>query len=251
MVDRGFQPAIGKARLEGQLTHGSLFAGIGGFDLGFERAGIKTVWQVEIDPFCRKVLEKHWPKLEKFADVEQMCYLEDSHAKTLASLDTEPDWTESALDFGGNTYEPFAWFDPNFATVENVAALLQRGMGTVLGDLARIGYDSQWSRLSACAFGATHMRQRVFIVAHPHSLNGRPRFRDSYARAFRPLQTFDGFESARAGSRLRLANPSELYRGADGITFGMDRNRGIGNMVYPQIAEWIGRRIVACHEQTL
>jgi hypothetical protein len=121
----------------------------------------------------------------------------------------------------------------------------------VAEDLARIGYDSQWSRLSACAFGATHMRQRVFIVAHPHSLNGRPRFRDSYARAFRPLQTFDGFESARAGSRLRLANPSELYRGADGITFGMDRNRGIGNMAYPQIAEWIGRRIVACHEQTL
>ena len=52
-----------------QLTHGSLFAGIGGFDLGFERAGFKTVWQVEIDPFCRKVLEKHWPNVQRFDDV--------------------------------------------------------------------------------------------------------------------------------------------------------------------------------------
>jgi hypothetical protein len=42
-------------------TMGSLFAGIGGFDLGFERAGFKTKWQVEIDPYCRKVLEKHFP----------------------------------------------------------------------------------------------------------------------------------------------------------------------------------------------
>jgi len=50
------------------LTHGSLFAGIGGFDLGFERAGIKTVWQVEIDPFCQKVLEKHWPNTQRFQD---------------------------------------------------------------------------------------------------------------------------------------------------------------------------------------
>ena len=52
-----------------QLTHGSLFAGIGGFDLGFERAGIKTIWQVEIDEYCRRVLEKHWPDVERFSDV--------------------------------------------------------------------------------------------------------------------------------------------------------------------------------------
>lgn len=51
------------------LTHGSLFAGIGGFDLGFEWAGIKTIWQVEIDEYCQKVLAKHWPDVERFGDI--------------------------------------------------------------------------------------------------------------------------------------------------------------------------------------
>ena len=52
-----------------ELTHGSLFSGIGGFDLGFERAGFKTVWQVEIDDYATKVLEKHWPNVRRYRDI--------------------------------------------------------------------------------------------------------------------------------------------------------------------------------------
>lgn len=51
------------------MTHGSLFAGIGGFDLGFERAGFKTVWQVEIEPFCQAILKTRFPKAKRFADI--------------------------------------------------------------------------------------------------------------------------------------------------------------------------------------
>ena len=54
------------------LTHGSLFSGIGGFDLGFERAGIKTLWQVECDPYALKVLEKHWPDVKRYTDVRSV-----------------------------------------------------------------------------------------------------------------------------------------------------------------------------------
>ena len=56
---------------QGWMTHGSCFSGIGGFDLGFERAGIKTVWQIEIDPYCRKVLAQHFPEAMRYEDIEK------------------------------------------------------------------------------------------------------------------------------------------------------------------------------------
>lgn len=235
------------------LTVGSLFAGIGGFDLGFERAGFEIRWQVEIDPFCRSVLAKLHPKAQRFDDVrtvgrhnlEQVDFIiggfpcqDISFAGDGAGLDGERSglWSEYrriVRELG-----------PRGFVVENVAALLARGLGRVLGDVADLGFDAEWSSLSACALGLTHMRQRLFIVAYANSQHGRPRLRDSYARSFRPLQTIDGFARSRAGAKARVANPSELYRGADGVRFGRERNRGIGNAVAPDVAEWIARRIL-------
>src|SRR5947208_11045335 len=161
-----------------EITHGSLFAGIGGFDLGFERAGIKTIWQVEIDDYCRRVLAKHWPSVERFSDVRGVgkdvlapvdivsggfpCQ-DLSNAGKRAGIDGERSglWSEM--------HRVICELRPRYVVVENVAALLIRGMGRVLGDLAEIGYDAEWDCFRASDFGAPHERERVFLIAYPHS----------------------------------------------------------------------------------
>lgn len=236
-----------------------LFSGIGGFSLGLERTGgFETVAFCEIEPFCRKVLAKHWPDVPIYEDVRALtadqlaadgiavdvicggfpCQ-DISYAGYGAGLAGERSglWSEYARIIGE--------IRPRFVVVENVAALLDRGMAVVCGDLARLGYDAEWSVISACSVGAPHMRRRVFIVAYPDSEHGRKRLRHTAARARRPLQEIHDFSGSRAGWRARLANPSELYGGADGLPNGMERNRAIGNSIVPQVSELIGRAILA------
>src|SRR6185312_15732678 len=133
---------------------------------------------------------------------------------------------------------------------ENVTALFERGIAEVLGALADRGLDAEWSTVSMCSVGAPHMRQRVFIVAHANGIDGRSRLRHSIARAFRQIQARDGTPRARASFRARLANPSALYGGADGIPHGPQRNRAIGNAVGPDVAEVIGCAIIESESMT-
>ena len=158
------------------MTHGSLFAGIGGFDLGFRWAGIETVWRVEIDPYCRKILERHFPEAERFNDVRE-CGAHNlkpvdiltggfpcqdiSYAGKGAGIDGERSglWREM--------HRIICELRPPYVVVENVPALLTRGMGQVLGSLAESGYDAEWESLPAAAFGAPHIRDRVWILAYP------------------------------------------------------------------------------------
>jgi DNA (cytosine-5)-methyltransferase 1 len=248
-----------------QLTHGSLFAGIGGFDLGFERAGFKTVWQVEIDEYCRRVLERHFPKARRFGDVKECsghrpkplccikpCHLEHVDVVTGGFPCQDISFAGSGRGLDGERSGLWAEYfrivrelRPAVLVVENVAALLQRGIERVLGDLASIRYDAEWSVVSGCSLGSTHMRRRLFIVAYADRIDGRPRVRHTVAPTFWPLQEIDSFSSARTGWKARLANPSELYRDADGIPFGLERNRAIGNSVMPAQSQWIAERIKA------
>jgi DNA (cytosine-5)-methyltransferase 1 len=221
-------------------------------DLGLERAGMVCRWQAEIDPFCRKVLEKDWPKVRRYEDVkgiDEGCERVDLIAGGFPCQDISYAGYGAGLDGDrSGLWWEFARviriLGPSLVIVENVAALLNRGMGDVLGTLSSLGYDAEWSVVSACSVGHTHMRRRMFIVAHANGVDGRPRVWNLEQRRKWKVSQVDSFARTRADQKARLANPSELYRGADGVPFGMDRNRAIGNSVPPQVAEWIGRRIM-------
>jgi DNA (cytosine-5)-methyltransferase 1 len=152
----------------------------GGFSLGLKRAGMRTVAFCEIDPYCQRVLAKHWPSVPCYPDVRELTgdhLRSDGIAVDLiaggfpcqdlsvagkgAGLDGERSglWSEYARIIGE--------VRPRYVIVENVAALLGRGLSRVLGDLAALGFDAEWHCIPASAVGAPHRRDRVWIVAYP------------------------------------------------------------------------------------
>lgn len=241
-----------------------LFSGIGGFSLGLERAGgFETVAFCEIEPYPRAVLAKHWPNVPCYDDVRTLtadALLRDGIAvDVICGGFPCQDLSRAGLGAGIAGERSGLWGEfarligeirPRFAILENVAALLDDGMGTVLGDLAAIGYDAEWSTVSACALGAPHMRQRVFAVAYPNGQHGREGLRHPAPRAQRSVQEIYDLEGARARQRARLEDPSALYGGANGVPFGMERNRAIGNSIYPEVPTVIGRAIMQAEGMT-
>jgi len=161
----------------------SLFSGIGGLDLGLQRAGMTIAGQVEIDPWCRRVLAKHWPEVPRHDDVRTAAGWWGGRAAPDLVAGGFPCQPVSVAGRGlAQVDERWLWpafadivrqLRPRFVFVENVPGLLGRGMGDVLGDLASLGYDAEWDCLSAADFGAPHLRKRIWIVGM--SLNGHGR----------------------------------------------------------------------------
>ncbi len=243
------------------MTFGSLFSGIGGMDLGLERAGWRCAWQVEIDDYARRVLRKHWPSVPMFADVRD-CGRANLWPVTLIAGGF-PCQDISEANVGGvglRGARSGLWWEfhriiselrPSFALVENVANLLNRGIGDVLGSLADIGYDAEWSIISACAFGASHARERLFVVAYPQRSERRSfgagwgDLDNPHVGVLTERQKGSGGAAQRDQEVVRAIGAREPgVRGvADGVPYRMDRLRGIGNAVAPFVAEYVGRRI--------
>jgi DNA (cytosine-5)-methyltransferase 1 len=263
-----------------EITFGSLFAGIGGFDLGFERAGMQCKFQVEIDDYANRVLAKHWPNVHRERDirlcgghnlspVDIICggfpCQDISYAGRGAGLDGE----RSGLFF--EAVRLVCELRPRVVVLENVAALLTRGLDRVLGTLAEIGYDAEWHCIPAASVGAPHIRDRVFVIAYArdlrrdtgrsgqslsrHRLDGENRDvanADKSITSEKRLQRGGQFMRAggdqEADSRRGLdgnwITEPDVGRVAHGVPARVHRLRGLGNAVVPQVAEFIGRQIV-------
>jgi DNA (cytosine-5)-methyltransferase 1 len=127
---------------------------------------------------------------------------------------------------------------PKYALVENTAALTARGLFAVLGDLAEIGYDAEWHCVPACAVGAPHTRERLFILAYPTGGDGKERLRPWSGR-LRALSE-GGHRSVRCHW---LGAVERNARSGAGATNRVDRTRSVGNSASPQVIEEIGYMI--------
>ena len=131
---------------------------------------------------------------------------------------------------------------PKVVVLENVAALVVRGLREVLGGLAEIGYDAEWTTLSAARFGAPHLRNRVFIVAYPMRVGSLQQQEHERRSSTEAVAARDGQGGGQTYWEVNEA-PSLVCGVDDGISRWMDRHRALGNAIVPQCAEYVGRRI--------
>lgn len=234
------------------LTFGSLFAGIGGFDLGFERAGMECKWQVEIDDYANRVLAKHWPHVKRWPDVRTWPQPDTEWVDVICGGFPCQDITSSGKREGIRGERSGLFFEviriirhlrPHYLVLENVSDLLSRGMDTVLGELADVGMDAWWDCIPAAAFGVPQRRFRTFIVAYSPGCGFSPGGEWFKGRTRSKLGSHhDGLDEA---ERRFQTCASLAGRKDDGIPRWMDRVRVCGNAVNPDAAEYIARRILA------
>jgi DNA (cytosine-5)-methyltransferase 1 len=254
-----------------KLTLGSLFSGIGGLELGLERTGgFRTVWQVEHDPLCQSILAKHWPDCGRWDDVRTFppAPAADWRCDVICGGFPCQDISWSNFKGAGLAGEKSGlWRDyariigelqPRYVLIENVPAITFRGLGTVLNDLSDCGYDAEWNCIPAAAVGAPQLRRRIFVLAYP---NGK-RCQTDWSILHRPRETVAQEQEKRVrlwpGQRVACPSPAnrvrwlpnaELGRVADGVPEELDRFRMLGNSVVPQVAEWIGERVLHFNQQ--
>ena len=225
----------------------SLFSGIGGIDLGLERAGMECVAQVENDPWCNQILEKHWPAVPRWEDIHDLDPKELPDHDLIAGgfpcqdISTANSRTpRAALD--GERSGLWWKFDrvvaacrPRRVLVENVATNWRSWVPTVQRRLAIHGYWTAPLVLYAGSVGAPHQRGRVFVVGDTDS--------DGESTGAIHEEVARLSPASRDSGHWRLPPPEPL-RMDDGVSHGMDRLRGLGNAVVPQVAELVGRMIM-------
>jgi DNA (cytosine-5)-methyltransferase 1 len=270
------------------FTFGSLFAGIGGIDLGLERAGMTCEWQVEIDDYCTRVLEKHWPHVARYRNVRDCgthnlepvdliaggfpCQPHSVAGRRRGKADDRNLWPEYR--------RIVAELRPRWVLAENVPGIIHTMLDEVLSDLESLAYSVGTLVVPAVAFDAPHRRDRVFIVANAigggcqqegqcRSVAGvEGNGKDNtvsvaqsgafQAMANASVQGLEGEVSERGNGRQPRLSAEygqwpiepDVGRVADGVPHRVDRLRALGNAVVPQVAEWIGRQILEVDEQT-
>jgi DNA (cytosine-5)-methyltransferase 1 len=238
-----------------------LFSGIGGFSLGLERTGgFETVAFCEIEEFPRRVLAKHWPKVPCYHDVRELTA--DTLARDGIAVDVIcggfpcQDISNAGNQEGLDGERSGLWFEydrligelrPKVVIVENVKALLHRGLLEVLRCLAERGYDAWWENIQANSLGLPHERGRVWIVAYPSEVGckARDRVQALLLGEEVPWSSWQQMELRRTRSGGTRWVPNGVICSIDdGVSANVDGLGAAGNSIVPQIPELIGNAIL-------
>jgi len=234
-----------------------LFAGIGGMSLGLQRVGMRIVGHVEINPFCRAVLHKHWPEVPAHDDVRTAatwwhskprprvdvvaggypCQGESTMGKRLG--DADPRWLWPAMA------DVIHALRPTYVIGENVLGHRTRGLGRVLADLADLGYTARAGVVRACEVGAPHPRARLFVLAHTQGSRCPPGCFEP--RRDHPAAGHPQERPEHPGPDRWPTEPA-VDRVAYGLPDRVDRLGALGNAVLPTVAEHMGRIVLDHHQ---
>jgi len=239
-----------------------LFAGIGGFSLGFERTGMECVGHVEIDKYAQKVLKKHWPDVPLYPDVTKIKGDEFGKIDLLCGGFPCQDVSIAGNKEGINAPRTGLYYEiirvatvcrPRWIVLENVANLLTSAewMGVVFGELAKIGYNVEWEVIRAYSFGFPHTRPRIFIVAYTDKITNRlvQRQGDNREQGNRQKRSVLGRNIAKRNIKRDWFKIVRRICGVNnGVPPKVDQNKlrleCLGNALIPQIAEFIGNKII-------
>lgn len=264
------------------MRHASLFSGIGGFDLAAQWMGWENVFQVEIDKFCQRVLEKNFPNVTRYGDIKEFdgtkyrgtidvlsggfpCQPYSAAGKREGKKDPRHLWPEYDRIIGE--------IRPSIVVGENVRGLLNWNGGLVfdevLSDLENKGYEVAPFLLPACGLNAPHRRDRIWIIAHSTSVRceggeskgealqwaklTRGEISASDYQKTTPNLEGKGFTKGRICGRDKTEQSEHNYgtpshdwnlgkfepfvgRGVHGISHRVDRIKGLGNAIVPQVA---------------
>ena len=261
------------------------FSGIGGFSYAAEKlvGGFKTVAFVECEPYCQKVLKKHWPHVEQFHDIRTYnpepysadvicggfpCQSISNAGKREGITET----SESGLWY--ELYRVIRLLRPQYVVLENVSAILSNGLGIVLGNLAEAGYNCEWCCIPASYIGACHQRDRWWLVAYSTSVSDGSQIEiqargNTFTRSSTPNSQSIGMERSGQGrkqvqprlgkeklSKWRYqrdllssewrsyASEPVLRRGDDGLSNRVHRLKALGNSIVAQVAAIPLQRVI-------
>jgi DNA (cytosine-5)-methyltransferase 1 len=240
------------------LTHGGLFSGIGGFELGAKLAGIKTIWSCEIEEDRRKILQKHFPNTEQYDNILTItnpAYVDvisggfPCQDISIANVSNKKIWNDGTLGIKGE--RSGLWSEmwricrdvrPKYIIFENSPMLLIRGFERVLCDLSEGGYVCEWQCLSASQFGYNHKRERLYGIAHSGTIRCK-----NNIKIFRELSKILQPQPPRQNTLsmpLKRFNGNTIHesiRMDDGFPDELDKKRieDCGNAVIPEIANYL------------